>query len=190
MSDWSLGIGSLVGSEPEHFFLANPIWRKPIIRLDDQTFFWPLLELFLSFGLEMLQGILGKEPYIYRKCEEAARPRFLERKVASLFTAAFPSAQVLSGSMWCDTESTAPYENDLLICLDSYLIVVESKSGKWTRPQSVAAIVLEKRSRNSSRIRRSKRIDSFVFCPRIPGRTSSRQNVALSIAATRQQQNA
>jgi hypothetical protein len=130
LADWSISIGALDGRNPEHFFLANPVWTKPIIRLADQRFCWPVLELFLSFGLEMMQGILKQEPDLYREYEEVTRPHYLEEKVATLFETAFPAAQILRGSMWREPDSSAPYENDLLICLDSYLIVVESKSGK------------------------------------------------------------
>lgn len=130
LTDWSLEIGELQGRDVEHFFLANPVWARPIIRLPDERFCWPVLELFLSFGLEMLQSILKQEPDLYRKYEEVTRPRYLEERVAALFETAFPTAQILKGSMWSEGRSSASYENDLLVCLDSYLIVVESKSGK------------------------------------------------------------
>lgn len=128
---WSLALGDLAASNNEHFFLANPIWEKPLIRLGGGVFFWPMLELFLSFGLEMLQIILKQHPDLYRRYEEITRPRYLEERVASLFRTAFPTANILTGSLWSDSQSKAPYENDLLVCLDSYILIVESKSGKF-----------------------------------------------------------
>lgn len=131
LAGWSLAVGDLAGSNNEHFFLANPISEKPLIRVDGGAFFWPMLELFLSFGWEMLQNVLKQHPDLYRRYEDITRPRYLEEKVAALFRTAFPTATILTGSLWSDSKSSASYENDLLVCLDSYLLIVESKSGKF-----------------------------------------------------------
>jgi hypothetical protein len=64
----------------------------------------------------------------------------LEDDIERLFLLAFPSAQVYRGSLWHDTSTQKDFENDLLVLLDSYQIVVEAKSGKVSDPARRGAV--------------------------------------------------
>lgn len=132
---WAYSFGELGKQNLEYFIWNNPIWEKPLVRLDDDVFFWPVIETFFSFGVELMKSLLEPEPkpgtlheeYLYE------RGKYLERQVKQLFQLAFPSAKVYSRNkeqkgQWKD------YENDLLVLIDSYLIIVEAKSHKVTPP--------------------------------------------------------
>jgi hypothetical protein len=58
------------------------------------------------------------------------RAKFLEQEIQSLFLKAFPSANVYRGSLWHDEVTGKDFENDLLVLIDSYQIIVEAKSAK------------------------------------------------------------
>ncbi len=62
------------------------------------------------------------------------RGAFLEEGVAREFGAAFPAAWIYRGSMWRDPATGVQYENDLLVQLDTHLIIVEAKAGRVTAP--------------------------------------------------------
>jgi hypothetical protein len=129
LKGWSFSFGDLSDRNAEHMFLGNPIWQKPLIYLDNDLFFWPVIQLFFSFCLELMEAVVQPNTELYIKYEER-RGQFLEEEVERLFKIAFPSAHVYRGSKWHDPVTHKDFENDLLVLIDSYLVVVEAKSGK------------------------------------------------------------
>ncbi len=125
---WSLSFGDLAATEPEHLFMNNPVWTKPFIRLGEE-YFIPIVGLTLSFCLEMMESIVWEDTYL-RGRYERRRGKFLEEKTKVLFQKAFPSAEIFQGSLWTDPDSKKTYENDLLVLIDSFAIIVEAKSSK------------------------------------------------------------
>lgn len=93
---------------------------------------------------------------------EKRRSNFLEDEVEHLFRSAFPSANVYRGSKWRDPDSGKEYENDLLILIDSYLIVVEAKSGKVTNRARHGDPAQMKRAINDLLIEPSKQAKRFA----------------------------
>lgn len=130
---WAFRPGGLVGANREHFFLSNPVWERPIIHLRPDQFFWPVIQIFHSFGLEMLERLVAEFPELKDRYENRARPEFLEQRVADEFARALPGAEVLRGVKWTDPTSGRQYETDLLVLIDSTAVVVESKSGRITQ---------------------------------------------------------
>jgi hypothetical protein len=126
---WSFKPGDLHSHNKEHFFLSNPIWKRPIIQLSEDAYFWPMLQMFMSFGLEMLEALIERHPEVKRQYEDKTRPKYLEDRAARVFRDAFPRSTVLQGSRWYDSATKQIFENDLLILMDSFLLVVECKSG-------------------------------------------------------------
>jgi hypothetical protein len=121
---WSLSPGDLQHENKDHFFLNNPIWRRPIIKLRDDTYFWPLLQLFVAFGLEMIESVVAQFPEVLKKYQDKTRPKYLEDQAEALFRTALPKCNTFKGSMWKE------YENDLLVLIDKTAIIVECKSGR------------------------------------------------------------
>ncbi|MBV9469681.1 MAG: hypothetical protein JO316_16365 [Abitibacteriaceae bacterium] len=125
--------GELSTYNPEHFFLSNPIWYHPLIRLNEDSFFYPIVNIFNSFPIEMTEEVVKLDPEIFKKYE-ILRGDFLEEEIEKLFKSAMPSARVYRGSQWHDSAENKDFENDILVLIDSHLIVVEAKSGKVTAP--------------------------------------------------------
>lgn len=133
IEQWACSFGDLASSEAEHFLLSNPIWRHPFIRLAAEQYFCPIPNLLLSYCPELMEEVLKSAQPLYRQYEDR-RGKFLESEVKRLFVTAFPRAQVYPGSKWVDPSTNILYENDLLVLIDSMLIIVEAKSGKLTDP--------------------------------------------------------
>src|SRR6185369_7285984 len=84
---------------------------------------------FLSFCLEMMEAVIAPFPKLQSSYFKR-RGKFLEEEIESLFLKAFPSANVYRGSIWHDDDTGKDFENDLLVLIDSYQIIVEAKSAK------------------------------------------------------------
>lgn len=131
---WTLSFGDLKDKPAEEFFLDNPVWRRPLIRLGDDQYFCPIPGLLQSFVLELMEGLIQDDPKLLSRYQKQ-RGDYLGAEVERLFIEAFPSAKVYRGSRfhWPD-DPTAEYENDLLVVLGSHLIVIEAKAGAVTDP--------------------------------------------------------
>lgn len=114
LNELSLQFGELKLCNPEHFFLNNPIWTKPIIKLEDDKYFLPAPEGFITFCLEIFEGIVQKDTNLYERHQQR-RSRYLEDKVQELFESSFPDAKVFRGSLWTDPVTGKEFENDLLV---------------------------------------------------------------------------
>ena len=123
--------GDLSEKDPCHFFLTNPVWTRPAIRLEHARYFCPMPQLFFSFIFRILDGLLADDEKARAACV-ARRSDFLEEETAALFRAAFPGCEPIRNYEW--SESGVPYETDLLLPIDSHLIIVEAKSGCVSLP--------------------------------------------------------
>ncbi len=118
----SLKFSELSDSNGEHFFLGNPIWTKPVISLMNSEYFCAQPQLFFTFIFPILTELLsGNESAL--RAYQMRRAAFLEAEIENLFTKNFLFAKTASNYRW------GSYENDLLVKLDSYLVIVEAKSG-------------------------------------------------------------
>jgi hypothetical protein len=122
----SLSFGELANQRTVFFFLDNPVWRKPLIKLSKDRFFCATPQVFFSFIFPIFEDLLkGNESA--RACYQDRRAQFLESEIARLFTQAFPGCEIAANYKWKDVDKE--YENDLLVRVDSHLILVEAKSG-------------------------------------------------------------
>lgn len=55
---WSLSFGELRDLDAEHFFMGNPVWHKPFIKLEDDLYFWPILGLSHSYLLDIVEPVI------------------------------------------------------------------------------------------------------------------------------------
>ncbi len=129
LSAWSVSLGDLSGVDPEHLFLGNPIWTRPLTDLGEERYLWPIPGLFLSFCLEMIERLISRDQRMLERYY-VQRSKYLEEETARLLATALPSAQVHRGSLWVDPTDGKEYENDVFIVLDSRCIVIEAKGGK------------------------------------------------------------
>ena len=123
LKKWSYSKGDLSDFPTEHIFLGNPIWKKPLIKIDESTYFWPIMGIFTSFCVELIENIFIENQRL-KKIYDKRRAQFLEKSVENLFKRNFESAEIYSNLIWNEGE------NDLLVLIDSYAVIVEVKSGK------------------------------------------------------------
>jgi hypothetical protein len=172
VESWSIPMGSLKQDNPEYFFLANPVWERPIIKLDGGSYFLPLAGLFYGFCLELAERIVESDPSLQSKYKER-RAVFLEEYTENLFRNAFPTAQVFRGNLWRDPETGKDFENDLLVLIDSYLIIIEAKSGRISDPARRGAELRLERTINDLLIEPAKQAELFAqYLKGHPGRHS------------------
>lgn len=158
LETWSLERGGLKDYRTEHLFLANPIWSKPLIKLEDNKFCWPIPGLFFHCCFDLMESVFCHDSKLREKYEKR-RSQFLEQAIENLFLEAFPQAEVHKGSQWHNEKDDKGYENDLLIVIDSFAIVVEAKSGKISAP-----------ARRGAPSRLKKKIKELIIEPSIQAR--------------------
>ena len=107
-------------------FLANPVWSKPIVRLGDGKYFCPMPQLFFSYIYPIIGELFSKDQSLKKKYERR-RADFLEEQISAHFYKAFPSSKVLRGYKWRD--GNVEYESDIIVYFDSFLLLIEAKSG-------------------------------------------------------------
>ncbi|MGR3176553.1 MAG: hypothetical protein ACUZ8E_00670 [Candidatus Anammoxibacter sp.] len=127
LDKFSYKIGDLTGFDVEHIFLANPVWDKPVIKLDDNQYFCPIPQLFFSFVFKSLDKIIED---IDKDALHDRRANYLEEKIEGIVKRKFPEANTVKNIKW--KQGDVEYETDLITFIDSYALVVEAKSGKIT----------------------------------------------------------
>lgn len=127
----ALAPGVLAGALTEDFFLANPVWTRPLVKLDDEHYFAAVPHAFFSFVLPIMDHMSSRHPQLATAWVEQ-RSRFLEEEIARVVTAAIPGASIARQYKW--SAGSDVYENDLLVLIDSTLLIVEAKSGSVSWP--------------------------------------------------------
>lgn len=126
-SQISYSFGDLQDFNTEYFILGNPIHEKPFIRLSDDTVFSTLWSVMTHFSINILESLCASENKLRQKYIDE-RASYLENEVTEIFKKAFPTAQIYVGSQWLGDDHKL-YENDLLVIVESFAFVVESKAG-------------------------------------------------------------
>jgi len=138
LDSWSLSFGDLEDANPEHFILDNPCLKHPFIKLDEESYFSGVLGILPHLLLRLLEGVIAKDTLLKKKYEQV-RAKYLEDETEVAFRRAFPNALIARGSKWTDPISGKNYENDLAVLIDTFMIVVECKSGSIDPPASRGA---------------------------------------------------
>ncbi|WP_343588200.1 hypothetical protein [Flavobacterium sp.] len=128
----SYSFGDLDQHDPEHFLLSNPVHAKPFIKIDKKTIFSSMWSIMTHLSIGLLENYCSENEYLRIKYNEV-RAEYLEKKVSELFKSSFPMAEIHAGSKWKGKDGKI-YENDLLVIIDSFAIVVEAKSGQISAP--------------------------------------------------------
>lgn len=129
MREWSIEFGALEEATIDHLYMANPVWARPFILLEDGRYFWPNPASFHSFAFEMFERIMSSDARLLVAYEDA-RAVALEEEVRTLAARAFPASEVLRNLKWVSRDDGQEYENDFVILIDRVAILIEAKSGK------------------------------------------------------------
>jgi hypothetical protein len=129
----SLSFNELAGHNAEHFLLGNPVHEKPFLHVDDDQVFSAQWAVMGHHSLGLLEKFCAVDEQLLEKYNQA-RADYLEDQVEALFKNNFPGAEIFAGSQWLGETDGKLYENDLLVIIDSFAIVVEAKSGRVSPP--------------------------------------------------------
>jgi hypothetical protein len=130
---WAFEFGDLRAYPIEHFVLDNPVLRRPFIKIEEDTYFSPTLGILPHLTLVLMESLISADEAL-RKRYNKARAKYLEDQVEELAKRNFPHAEVFRGSKWKDPKAGRCFENDLVVILDSFAIVIECKSGTVSAP--------------------------------------------------------
>jgi len=130
MDKISIDFGELADHNYEHFLLNNPIHERPFIRTNENEVFSSLWTTMTDLSIGLLEKFCLEDEKLRKKYNEV-RAKYLEEEIVKLFRQSFPMAEIFPGSMW-PGEDGRLYENDLLVTIDSFAIIIEAKSGQVT----------------------------------------------------------
>lgn len=125
LHDWSIPFGTALPSNVEHIMMANDVWDKPFIRLENQQFYCPIGNLLIGFSARLIWNAAAKDPAISAALEDR-KGAFLEEAIEKLFGKGFPDAQLLSGVEWADDFDNG--ENDVVVIIPPYMLIAEAKA--------------------------------------------------------------
>lgn len=124
----ALTFGALDNVPVEHFFLANPTYSQPLIKLAAETYFCPILPT-LGKNLELIvEALIDARPTLRRSLDRAKGPT-LENEAVKLFEQRFTNATIHTRSLWALSPNQEG-ENDITIDIDSIRLIIEAKSGR------------------------------------------------------------
>ena len=123
--------GGLHAANHEHFFLGNPVWIKPLVQISDDTYFCATPQIFFSFIFPLLQDLLDDNVAAQELCAKR-KADYLEERMAKLLLRAFEDSEYVRNFKW--QHENIEYESDMILKVDSYLFLVEAKSGAVTSP--------------------------------------------------------
>jgi len=123
VNEFSYTLSGLNDKNIEYFFLENPIWTKPMIVVDKEEFFCSNLMTFFSFILKSFDSLIEKIDPIKLSQVKA---EYLEDKIEKIVKNRFSQAKIYKSFKW------DKFENDLVMVIDTYIIIFEAKSGKIT----------------------------------------------------------
>lgn len=126
----SLKFGELQDFRQEYAVLDNPVHIKPFIKTED-GYFSSLWTSIAHLTLPMLEYLISEDESL-RNSYNIQRAKYLEDQIEILFRKSFPTAQIFRGSQWVGADRKQ-YENDLLVIIDSFALIIEAKSGSITR---------------------------------------------------------
>ena len=168
LDEYALDFGELRECEADHLHLSNPVCRKPLIRLGENKYVCTLAIAFFSFVIPCIEEVLSP----FKNSVSTRRAKYLESKVAEIVKRRFPDSGIIRNLKWKEADTT--YENDLLVTIDSFALIIECKSGKLSPPalrgapdafkREVRKLVIEP---NQQSMRLKNRIESLRSQPNL-----------------------
>jgi hypothetical protein len=129
MDNLSCKFGELKDQNPEHFILDNPVHLRPFIKVGNNSYFSAVLGIIRHLSLGILENLISTESNLKTKYEDTLKPNYLEEKMTSLFRDGFPNASIYKNVKWRNNQDGRDYETDLIVIIDSFILVVEAKAG-------------------------------------------------------------
>ena len=129
LDNFSYKWGELESYETEHLYLSNPVWLRPIIKLDSGKYFCVFPQVFFSFVFPCLDSLIEN---VDKQALSKRRAEYLEAKVVSIINKRFPEHNIVTNVKW--KINRVEYETDIIVFIDSYAVIIEVKSGSISVP--------------------------------------------------------
>ncbi len=129
----SYQFGDLKKQNKEHIILDNPVSHRPFIKVDNDSYFSAVWGSLIHYALDILEDLVWENDSLRNKYAKL-KAKYLEDQTERLFRTYFPDAEIKRGSLWKEPKTGKEYENDLIVLIDSFAIVVEEKSGVISDP--------------------------------------------------------
>lgn len=129
----SYHLGELSEINKDFIFLDNPVHLKPFIKTDEEKYFSVIPHMFSHIALDILESFIEQNSII-NKQYLSVKGKYLEEKVENLMRKSFPKAKVYKGSLWKRKDDDKLYENDLIVLIEEFAIIIECKSGTISPP--------------------------------------------------------
>lgn len=126
----SIKFGELADKPIDHIVLDNPVWVRPFIRRDE-TWILPVATTVYSYFPDIFRTLCDATEELKTQHEDA-RAVILENQVAEMLGSALPKATVSRSVKWHDPDTKKDFENDVVVQIDGWLLLVEAKSGEVT----------------------------------------------------------
>lgn len=130
----SYKFGDLEKFNKDHIILDNPVHHRPFIKIEEEMYFSAIFVTMHHFVLGIFEDLIAENSNLRKKYNDRIKSKYLEDKVEDLFRLHFPNAEIYRGSIWEDPQNGKIYENDLLVKLDTFALIVEAKSGSVSPP--------------------------------------------------------
>ncbi len=124
----SIAFGELENANKEHLILNNPVTRRPFIKTSKETYFTSIWGTLAHFSLDILEDLVEDSEELKEKYNRI-KAKYLEDEVEKMCREYFPSAQIYRGSLWEDGAKNIKGENDLIVLIGKFALVIEAKSG-------------------------------------------------------------
>ena len=126
LDEYSFALGALHECDLGRFHLSNPVWQRPLLKLGNNKYFCSLAMVFFSFVIPCIEAVLSP----FQDKVSNRRAEYLEYKVEEIVKRRFPDSGLKRNLKW--TEDGTTYETDLIVVIDSFMLIIECKSGKLT----------------------------------------------------------
>lgn len=125
--------GDLANFNKDHIVLSNPVLSSPFIKLGSDLYFTAVWAVVPHIAIDMLERLVWSDEALKLKYTRA-KSKYLEDQLEAMMRRGFPNANIYRGSLWKDPSDGKEYENDLLVVLDGFALVLEAKSATITDP--------------------------------------------------------
>lgn len=120
----SLVPGSQRSADPQHLFLANPVWLRPGIHDGDEYLFF-VPQALAAFLPAILRGLFEEANAV--DLLDRRKSEYLETAMSEIIGRVLPSALLHRSAKW--RWKGAEFETDVLAIFDGILVIAEAKSG-------------------------------------------------------------
>lgn len=162
----SVSFGDFKDTPFEFLRLDNPLWSRPIVKLDKMEWLWPTPTTFFSYAVRIFEELCSRDEKL-KSAFEDAKAEGLEKSLVAVLREVIPTSTLHNGVKWTGLDGKG-YETDLLGIFDDWIMIIEGKSGKIS--DSARRGSFERLKRETKRLvldpaGQSKRLEELLTAP-------------------------